>query len=202
MSSDKYFSCSEGENFLPPPTPTELAAYAVPRRRGRPLGCRAGRLIHAARAARAAVIARAPAASLPVDEREKLECLRSENRRLRERLQAAVETSSRLRDRVWRLQDEAALARRGPPPPATCRPPHPPRRHDQPPPPPPTSRIRQQSRPQQSRPQQSRPQQSRPQRYFDRAPSTARRQTPPPQSARSTLDQLVALHPLDDIIEI
>ena len=189
MSSDEYFSCSEGEDFPPPPTPTELAAYAVPRRRGRPGGCRAGRRIQAARAA---AIAQASAVSLPVDEREELKRLRTENRRLRERLQAAVETSSRLRDRVWRLQDEAALARWGPPPPATCRPPHPPRRYDQPRHP--RRRVGVDRRPVRSRPVRSSPVRS--------GTSTGRRRTPPPRSARSTLDQLVALHPPDDIIEI
>ena len=121
MSRDEYFSCSEGEDY--PPLQTELAAYAVPaqRRRGRPRGCRAGRHIQAARAA---AIARATVGSLTNEEREELLRLRTENRRLRECLQAAVDTSNRLRDRVWRLQDEAALASRGPPPPATCRPPH------------------------------------------------------------------------------
>ena len=128
----------------------------MPRRRGRPRGCRAGRRIQAACAA---AIARVLAASLLDEEREELSRLRTENRRLRERLQAAVEISSRLRDRVWRLQDEAALARRGPPPPATC---HPPRRHDQPPPPRPVDRRR-----------VADPTGQHPQPYVDHSPSDA-----------------------------
>ena len=126
MSSDEceFFSCSEGEEYPPPPTPAEVAAYAM-RRQGRPRGCRAGRCVQAARAAAVARASMFGHKSAPQVSAHHQEVVTSSPR-----LQAAVETSSRLRDwvkRCWLGED--LLHQR-----------HAARHSDQPPPPPSSSR--------------------------------------------------------------
>ena len=201
MDSDSdlmYVTASEGDEEFPSPPRRRHR-----RRHRRPHGCRAGLRVQQQRlaAARATTDTTLPAAdaTLPAAAHA---ALRAENKRLKEQLDDTTRKCNELRERVWTLLDEARTRNRQPPPSA------PPQRsqpsNSRPSPYPRRPSHEAEARRQESRRQQDarRHESRRRQDDHHREPRPTAPTPPPPSRSvkpESVLDQLVALHPLEEM---